>query len=134
MENQSIAAKVAKQFHTRRMRHILDSNLPGATEADSSKKKKSYCNSREVSHNAAMPLTDTESSFSGNLKECCADYIDIYNQMSRSYSLTRDQKKQCLCKKLSKDALQYYLTHVEPVLATNNQSINMINAEYNSPV
>lgn len=45
-----------------------------------------------VAHNVAMHLTDAEAKFSGDMTEFWDECVDVYNQMSRDYILSDDQK------------------------------------------
>lgn len=81
-----------------------------------------------------MRLEETDSELNGNHDHCWAEYVDNRNRLSCAYNLSADQKNQYLYNLLCKNALCFYSDHVEPYAIAYQQSVNMIDCEFYSPV
>lgn len=89
--DREVAVEVAKEFKPQRAkRSNRYRDLPGTgmgTTAHSKFPARS-------AHDIAVRLKDSESKFSGDLEEHWQGYVDGYNQLSRDYDRTTDQKRQ----------------------------------------
>lgn len=65
-----------------------------------------------TAHEIAMRLIKNDKRCSGDLEECCHEYVDEHSQTSRDYKLTPAQTLQSLHKILSKDTEWFYLDRV----------------------
>lgn len=90
--------------------------------------------SERVAHNVGMHLKDADPKFSGNTRECLDEYVFVYHQMTRDYRLSDVQKLQYFYNTLSKDALRFYTSVVQPNVSTFHQKVNFISEEYHSSV
>lgn len=87
-----------------------------------------------VSQNVGMRLRDADKKFSGHLGECWMEYIDNYFQVAHYYKHNAAQRIEYLHNILSNDSQRFYLDRFQTYAINFQQTVDMINKNYNSPV
>ena len=84
--------------------------------------------------NVVMRLTERDKKLSRELGETWMDFVAEYMQVCGDYAPSTTQKLHYMHKLLHGDAIRFYLNHMDGYAASFQQSIDLVEKEYNSAV
>lgn len=88
---------------------------------------------KETAHNVAIMLKNAVLEFSDNLSKCWAEFVHASNKLTLKYNLVQKKHRKYLHKRVSKNAVGYYSTAVEPYAVAFWTAADILSAQSTSP-